>query len=1142
MSYIPRQVVPGIVKTLESDTGATKTKGLSAIGLAIRDLRAMCEDGSTEEICFRAVVKYLTKDANFSSSIAGINRALQDYKRCHGAISAKINEAINARLDVSENIACVPDQINLFLASRHEVRRALKFFHDAYHVKRADGNTREEVISALVESCTKLRYDGLCSANSGDSKKSITEILKRFSGMKHGDMNQLCREVLICFSTRRLVVIGDSNREQVAGFDRVCVCYNVPQGTELAILGKELLVLGDISGTVTAENHSLLPNLPRLFIRSISRGGKAVGFGSVIVTGDNKGYIRVREQAGGSYVTLGGSNLGKIYMVHQGYTVESSDAASNGGASLEEARSETTSRTQICGRFSLNVMGSNAGIIRIAGNSARKSDALIQGINVGKIFCDNTNLKVRGYSAMWFKGQGSGAKSSATRSCGIFGSLSSWFAGLFRRSSANVTQGCRARSGLSGARSYVHAVRCNIEIAVNQLSGLLMCGEENTVELTGAGVPGTAYDVRNCKMFLRGSKIYQNASAEIGCMRESSIKLEGGEISLPDSEIALSIIDLREASSLATHKMSSCNVVLKDYSNIRVDGETHLCRVLMLKDRNTRDARCARGGGARGLDTPVIRRGMVYVEQGDVSAHCMHDVNLVVGEYGNVNASYFKKGSVYVGERLRLQHDEGSPNKQVRFAETVSCIQEMPVTGGARKFVYNVPLRQDRSTESSVCITRFGCVEDAEVFAGDVPHRDVFMLTKEMKRCVLHIRQKGRISSGVLEECSGEIIGDGTELEAGTVLNSTIKLTGNSKLVVPESIKGSLVGVGSASAVLWLCDGNVTHGPVMGSAGNGLVLGEFASRCTSDKWVPRSSRGLVIGKDTVLTAERRDFVSRSDVVRFYSAQQKLTSRGSAPSDFLREGVCVESKKTDLGDSAANVMDIVQCAHKDMLCDASKHCCELSASDLGILRIPLSSEGRFSDVARVTARHEERRTVPDIPQKDGDAGSAGEGAVGTSGATKRQRSGRTGCTADEVTEHLGKCYETEPARKWPNVASTSDTNTSNCRSSSSRCSEPGERMKASRAHLTLPIGDRSNTAAGGVNPGRKKRSLTQCFADADKAPSAGGTAVLPVVSADSVGDIREVGSVEIHHEVGEDNNTGMLDAISVSEVDGSKLIA
>ncbi|WP_241759775.1 hypothetical protein [Anaplasma marginale] len=44
--------------------GVTETKGLSAIELAIRDLRAMCEDGSTEEICFRAVVKHLTEDVS----------------------------------------------------------------------------------------------------------------------------------------------------------------------------------------------------------------------------------------------------------------------------------------------------------------------------------------------------------------------------------------------------------------------------------------------------------------------------------------------------------------------------------------------------------------------------------------------------------------------------------------------------------------------------------------------------------------------------------------------------------------------------------------------------------------------------------------------------------------------------------------------------------------------------------------------------------------------------------------------------------------------------------------------------------------------------------------------------------------------
>ncbi|WP_276324273.1 hypothetical protein [Anaplasma marginale] len=40
----------------------------------------------------------------------------------------------------------------------------------------------------------------------------------------------------------------------------------------------------------------------------------------------------------------------------------------------------------------------------------------------------------------------------------------------------------------------------------------------------------------------------------------------------------------------------------------------------------------------------------------------------------------------------------------------------------------------------------------------------------------------------------------------------------------------------------------------------------------------------------------------------------------------------------------------------------------------------------------------------------------------------------------------------------------------------------------------------------------------------------------------MGDIKEVGSVEIHRDAGEDSNTGVLDAISVSEVDGSKLIA
>ncbi|AXW83841.1 hypothetical protein [Anaplasma marginale] len=1139
--------MPGIVKTLEVNMGVTETKGLSAIELAIRDLRAMCEDGSTEEICFRAVVKHLTEDDNFSSSVTKIDRALKDYKKCHGVISAKINEAINARLDVSENIARVPDQINLFLASKRAVRGVLKFFHEAYHIKCAGGNTREEAVSALMESCTKLRYDGLRSANSGDetnSGKSITEILKRFSGGRHEDANQLCKEVLICFSTRRLVIAGGNSQEQVAGFDKVCVCYNVPQGTELSILGKELLVLGDISGTVTAESHSLLPNLPRLFVRSISRGGKAAGFGSVIVTGDNRGCIRVRGQAGGSDATLGGSNLGKIYMVPQEDVVEPSSAASSGEASAETARSETANRTRAYGKFSLNVMGSNAGIIRIAGNSAHKSDALIQGINVGKIFCDDTNLKVRGYSAMWFKGQGPRAKTSAARSSGIFGNLSSWIAGLFRRSSANTVQKRRASSGLSGAHPYVHAVRCSIEIAVNQLSGLLMCGEENTIELTGTGVPGTAYDVRNCKMFLRGSKICQNASAEIGRMRESSIKLEGGEISLPNSEIALSTIDLRGASGLTTHKMSSCNAVLDDCSNIRVDGEVHLCRVLMLKDRNTRDAGRARSApGAHGLDTPVIRRGMVYVEQGDVSVHCMHDVNLVIGEYGNVNASYFKKGSVHMGERFRLQHDKGSPNKQVRFAETVSCIQEIPVAGGARKFVYSTPLRRDKSVEVDMCIARFGCVEDAEVFAGYVPHRDVFLLTKEMKRCVLHVRQKGRISSGTLEECSGEIMGEGVELEAGTVLNSTIKLTGNSRLVVPESIKGSLVGVGMASAVLWLCDGNVTHGPVMGSTGNGLVLGEFASRCTSSKWVPKSSRGLVIGKDTVLTAEGKSFAGKSDVVRFYSAQQKLTSCGSAPSDFLKENACIESKRTDLKDSAANAMDIVQCAQDDMLCAASKHCCELSVSDLGILRAPLNNGGRFSDVARVAARDEAQKTAaPGTPQKEASAGLAIESEAGPSGVTAGQHGERTGraTDADKVTEYRKKCYETKPAQKQPNVASTSDANTP-CRSLG--CAESDERVKASRAHLTLPIGDRANTAASiGMDISRRRRLPAQCTVDADKEPYSGRSAVLPIVGTDSMGDIKEVGSVEIHRDAGEDSNTGVLDAISVSEVDGSKLIA
>ncbi|ACZ49510.1 hypothetical protein ACIS_01027 [Anaplasma centrale str. Israel] len=1148
-------------------TGAkSSSKGLSAMGLAVRDLGVMCNDGSTEDICFRAVVKYLAEDKNFRRSAARLSEALKDYRRCHSVIGAKINEAISARPDVSECVARVPGQVNLFTANRREVRRVLKFFHKAYHMKYAEnGGTREGVIAELMASCPKLRYDGLrqesadgeLQPSEADSEKSITEILKRFSGARTADADQLCREILLCFSTERLAT--GSSREQRAGVNRVCICYDVPQNTGLTIVGKELLVLGDISGTVTAVGHSSLPNLPRLFVHGVSRGGKVEGFGSVIVTGSNRGCIRVHGQIGGSEATLGGSNLGKIYMVQQEGAVRLSNGACGSEGSTGTAQSEVAGRTWTSGKFSLNVMGNNSGTIRIAGNSTHKSDALIQGANTGRIFCDNTNLKVRGYSTMWIRQQKSGPKPSMTRSSSIFSSISSWISRLFsRRTSTNVVQE-PADSPSGNNRSYVHAVHCDIEIAANQLSGLLVCGEGNTIELTGAGrTSDTTYDVKNCKMFLRSSKIRQGTGgAEVRYVRESNIRLERGEISLPNSEISLSVVDLRETSSLTAHKMRSCNVVLKDFSNVCIDGEMHLCRVLMLRDRDTRGTKCVHRGrlDTFRLDVPVIRGGLIYVEQGDVFAHCVQNTHLVVGECGNVSVAYFKKGYVCVGERLHLQRDTGPPDKRVRFASTVSCVYEIPVVGGARKFVYDTPLKRDRSEKGDACVARFGYVEDTEVFAGYVPHQDVLLSAREMKRCAFCIRQKGRIGAGILEECSGEVIGDGVELEACMVLNSTVKLTGDSRLVVPESIRGSLIGVGTASTVLWLCDGNVTNKAVVGASRYGLVLGEFAARCTASKWVPKSSRGLVIGSDTVRTADEESLVGRSDVVRFYGMQQRLTSYRPAQSDFLIEHAQIESKRNYFRDSAANVMDMARCAHEDMLCAASKQCRELSESDCGVLRAPLDHEGKFADMGGVAVCQEKRESATSASSRDRDTNFAGKSKVcgepqrGTSRITKGPCDVRLSHMAGgeyetiEDVRRLRECYEAELAQKarQSRTVNASGTNTSDCRSPLSRCPEADARTP-SRAHLTLPIGERAGMGDGNVNPSRRKRLVASRAAGTEKAPPVRGASVLPVVSTDSTGGVRNIGSVEIHNGGNEGNNIGLLDITSVSEVDNSKLIA
>ncbi|MCU7612410.1 hypothetical protein [Anaplasma capra] len=1137
------------------DSGASQRLG--GIEFAIRDLKALCGDGSTENICFRTAVKYLTSYTDYGHGVSVMNRALRSYKKCHSVISAKVNSEIGACADTSKAIARVPDTISLFSAEKREVRRVLKFFHEAYHTGCVGGNPREEIVTSLMAACPRLRHDivhltvhtSQSDQNSGDVAKypgSITEVLKRFSGIKGAEPDELCEEVLLCFSTTRHEV---GNPENVV--HKVCICCAVPQDTELTIYGEELMVLGDIAGTIVAAQHNSLESPPSIFARNISAKGKVEGFCNATILGNNVGCLLMHVRPCGSMTVIRGSNMGEVYMLQpQEDVVESGhDSSFSGGARVEAAtKPGVRVHARSGGKFLLKVMGNNLGVMCAEGRSVDKSEVVIRGVNIGNVFCDNVRLKVCGQKVDGVEqspkghSEPGGGLRLLRRILGIFG--------LSRLSVGNVRESEDRRPQVP---SYIHSAHCDISVEAGQLSGLLMFGEDNTVRLTGSVAQiKTPYDVSGCTIFLRNSKIFQDAGAEIRHMCDSSIFLEGGEISLPRAEIALSAVQVSGVSSLVACKMRACNIVLKDLGSVRVDSALNSCRVLMLRNQYAHSTnKTQEGGGVPAgkleLNVPVINRGMIYVEGGNVAAYSANDVHLVVGEYGNIRVSHLRRGCIRIGKRMPLQRGAGPSEKKVRFTNTVRCTHEVGGVKSASRFVFNLPLKKGSGWEEEGCVANFGCIESAEVVVADVPHEGVSLSAQAAKRCALYIRQKGKICLGILEGCSGEIIGDGVELEASRVLSSRIKLTGDSRLVVPQSIEDSVIGMNMTFAVLWLRDSSATRWgrPIartdgkMSVSGRQMPVSERFSGDIFSVWIPRNSRGIVVSRKSASSSRKGD---RLGVVHFESVCERFASSASVKSDLLKERELIESKRLCLKDSVTHVLRIVNSAQQDILCTVKERC-------------DGSSSESSTEVSRTSSpRSESAEMTADRAQADShyvpSTGSVAAGVVVgrdaifeptpcTSGLqrTSSRRSRRSTSRQPKSAERARRFeenYSAGPVLQAPPSAGMGDSSGasgSGCRQSHlQQCPDAGTQQALPRERPTSPIECAGSTKDASAPTACSKALTPCCAASKERQMPISSVLTLPVVSVGSAGNVVTVGSVDVHNAM--DGGVGVLDAVNV----------
>ncbi|MGN7678998.1 MAG: hypothetical protein ACTJLL_04565 [Anaplasma sp.] len=849
-----------------------------AINRTIHGVGALCYDGSTENICFRAVVRILTTTAKVSACMSQIDKELRTYRYCHSKMSERVNREISSWSQASKDIAHVPHKIDLFCARKSEVRRILGAFHEMYHVDSVVGNARGLMIELLIRECRRLRHDGVQTRGSepssgepwdigynSETSRDIVSILNRFSEAKRNAgkyPEQWYNRTLLCFATERTIISGSSSGAQQ---NKVCICCEIPQGLELKVWTQELWVLGSVGGKVSAEYHDSLMGISSIFVREITGTGAVRGFREVEVIGDNRGCVRIHHGRVQGRAKIGGNNSGEIFCSTR---LDVGETTMENAFGYEEKVVKSTVESDPFGtvrddkRFRLEIEGNNSGNVCVEGDGVYKAEVLIQGNSRGKVLCANANLRIRGREI----NDVSANKTQFPDGAG--GSRS----GLLSRLRLFYCSAPEREDDVCEFAPYVHVRYCDVEMSVNSLTSMSIYGTHSKLRL--ANFNHTADNrIYDCRIFLHNSTIIQSAGTEISHVRTSNIHLEASGVSLPDATVEHSVLDLNGDSYLAARSMDTCDMTIGERGYAHIYGSMNGCRTLLLRNANAHNRRAEAKVRARqeqhlrerGLRVSKIELGAVYVEEGHLFANCMSDVCLMIGGSSDVHVSYFKRGSINIGGDLHTLPPDDTGDKEVPASTVKKSIRFALEREGVRQilgtvddawqgFVSIVPLRESYVMKrSGMCMLNFELIEGAEVFAGGMGHKNTLLQVRDMKASTFSMRQEGEMHIENVERCTGEIFGRGVELQVGRLLGSKLELYEGAKFTVWMNALYSTAKIGKTTTLSWLrngsitCDGTVTKNF---AAGQHLFKGmKFSAKNSPEGGAPADSSAVIMKKN-----------------------------------------------------------------------------------------------------------------------------------------------------------------------------------------------------------------------------------------------------------------------------------------------------
>ncbi|MGN7661657.1 MAG: hypothetical protein ACTJLK_03465 [Anaplasma sp.] len=971
----------------------------SEINRIIRDVGALCYDGSTENICFRAVVRILTTTAKFSACMSKIDKELKTYRHCHSKMSERVNKEMSSWSQTSKDIAHVPHKIDLFYACKSKVRGILGAFHEMYHVDSVIGNVRGLMVELLIRECRRLRHDGVqmhgSEASRGESwdiggnsgtNRDIVSILNRFSEAKHNAdkyPEQWYHRTLLCFATERTTADGSSFGAQQ---NKVCICCEIPQGLELTVWTQELWVLGSIGGKVSAEYHDSLMGMSSVFVREITGTGAVRGFHDIAVLGDNRGCVRIYHGRVQGKAKIGGNNSGEIFCSTR---LDVSETTMESAFGYEEKVVKPTVESDpfgtACGdkRFFLEIAGNNSGNVCVEGDGVYKAEVLIHGDNKGKVLCANASLRIRGREI-------DGASANKAQLSDGTGSSRSGLLSRLRLFDCSEPEW----EDVCDFSSYVHVSHCDVEMSVNSLTSTSIYGTHSKLRLANFGHTAADNRIYDCRIFLHNSTIVQSAGTEISHVCTSNIHLEASEVSLPDAKVEHSVVDLNGDSYLAARNMDTCDMTIGERGYARIYGSMNGCRTLLLRNANMRDARAEAKVRAkqeqhlqeRGLRVSEIDRGVVYVEEGHLSASCMSDVCLMIGGSGGVHVSYFKRGSINIGGDLHAlpgdAGDRGVPastvKKSIRFALEQEGVRQVFETGRTiddawQGFVSVVPLREDYIMRcGGTCTLNFELVEGAEVFAGGMGHKNTLLHVGDMKASTFSMRQEGEMHIETVERCIGEIFGRGVELQVGKLLGSRLELYDDAKSTVRTSALHSIAKIGKTTTLSWLRDGGITcDGAVTKdfAAGKYLFKGtKFSAKNSPEGGAPADSSAVIMKKNIFQDRNGKIVQQLGGAMYLESVPVEEVGGPKSRSAILERAELVT--KFCRG-QIVQVVNVVEGTRASVLGICRDHCAESvrsAAEMLPLFSIPHEGNRMINAASAITASKQARPVaIPSVPE-------------------------------------------------------------------------------------------------------------------------------------------------------------------------------